>query len=325
MDVPGLGALDEPVSLTEDTQGGDGCFRVGREGVQQILKTRDGKVDFIVYQDKTLAYVHSHMGQPALYPVQEVEIRKPIKAVLMDLDGTSVKSERFWVWVIEQTTAALLGDPSFRLQEEDVPHIMGHSVVEHLQYCIQKYCPQRTLAQARQIYFRITKRELLAIEQGRGRVDAFEPADGLRELLLELKARRIKIGLVTSGIREKAWPEIKAVFDLMQLGDPLQFYDAIITAGEALRPGQLGTMGELEAKPHPWLYAETARVGLHLGVEDRYSVVGIEDSGPGVVAIRLAGFPVIGVEDGNIRECGVRSLLSHSCRDLYQVANVLFD
>ena len=37
----------------------------------------------------------------------------------MDLDGTSVHSEPFWVWIIEQTTASLLGDPGFRLEESD--------------------------------------------------------------------------------------------------------------------------------------------------------------------------------------------------------------
>ncbi|MCK7505387.1 MAG: hypothetical protein MZV70_15775 [Desulfobacterales bacterium] len=38
-----------------------------------------------------------------------------MRAVLMDLDGTTVRSEPFWVWMIEQTTASLLGDPAFTL------------------------------------------------------------------------------------------------------------------------------------------------------------------------------------------------------------------
>ena len=46
------------------------------------------------------------------------------------------------------------------------------------------------------------------------------------------------------------------------MGNPLDFYDAIITAGDRLTKGQTGTLGELAPKPHPWLYAETAYVGL---------------------------------------------------------------
>lgn len=53
------------------------------------------------------------------------------------------------------------------------------------------------------------------------------------------------------------------------MGDPRDFYDAIITAGFPLRKGEAGTLGELSPKPHPWLYAETARVGLGLSFEDR--------------------------------------------------------
>jgi len=322
---PGLGRLGEPLSLVEKTSGGSGLFHVGQEGVRTILASQDGRADFIVYDDKTLAYVYSQFGHSAIYPVREADLKKPVKAVLMDLDGTSVKSEHFWVWIIEQTTARLLQDPNFRLEESDLPHVMGHSVVEHLKYCISKYCPQKTVTEARSIYFSITKQELKAIENGDGKMDAFQPAVGLKEFLLELKLRKIKIGLVTSGLREKAWPEIKAVFAVMQLGDPLEFYDAIITAGSALRKGQTGTLGELEAKPHPWLYAETAAVGLGIPWDEYDSVVGIEDSGAGVLSIRLAGFPTIGVAGGNIEASGTRSLLHAYCQDLKQVGQIIFD
>ena len=49
------------------------------------------------------------MGYPAYYPVEPVKVEKPVKAVLMDLDGTSVRSESFWIWIIQLTTASLLG------------------------------------------------------------------------------------------------------------------------------------------------------------------------------------------------------------------------
>ena len=143
----------------------------------------------------------------------------------------SVRSEEFWIWIIQLCTASLLGDQKFKLEQEDVPYVSGHSVSEHLEYCVRKYCPDKTIEQARKYYFEHTFREMQKIIEGRGRVNAFVPTPGLKEFLLELKRRKIKIGLVTSGLYEKAWPENLSAFLTLKLGDPREFYDAIITAG----------------------------------------------------------------------------------------------
>ena len=116
----------------------------------------------------------------------------------------------------------------------------------------------------------------------------------------------VKIGLVTSGLYQKAWPEILNAFQTLGMGDPKDFYDAIITAGTAIRKGQAGTLGEIEAKPHPWLYAETA---MALGVDDKSKIVGIEDSAAGVMSIRLAGFAALGVAGGNLAPSGMLPFL----------------
>ncbi len=319
-----MNALPEDVSgLIDRACGGDGRFCVGKNGVRRILCTADDKVDFVCYGDRTDAYVRSKMGYPAIYPLEPARIEHPVKAVLMDLDGTSVHSEHFWVWVIEQTTAGLLKDSGFRLAPEDAPFVSGHSVSEHLRYCIDKYCPGRTVEEARRIYFEITHREMKAIEQGRGRGDAFTPSPGLKDFLLALKDRGIRVGVVSSGLYEKAWPELLAAFRALGLGDPCEFYDAIVTAGFTIRKGQAGTLGELEAKPHPWLYAEAARVGLGIPFEERHHVVGIEDSGAGVVAIRLAGFAAIGMAGGNIEASGTRCLCERCCSDLGEALSVI--
>lgn len=294
--------------LLASSQCSDGRFRVGENGVVSITRTGDGKVEFINFERHALAYVNSSMGYPAYYPLHPVQFRKPVRAVLMDLDGTSVRSEDFWIWIIQQTTASLLGNPRFEFDQSDLPFVSGHSVSEHLSYCLGKYCPGKTLEEARRLYFEHTHREMREILEGRGRENAFKPAPGLREFLLELKGMGVKIGLVTSGLYEKAWPEIVSAFRAMDMGDPRQFYDAIITAGYALRRGEVGTLGELAPKPHPWLYAETCRVGLGIPFEERHSVVGIEDSGAGVCAIRLAGFLTIGLSGGNIVESGTRGV-----------------
>ncbi len=321
--IPDLGVFGPESGLQPLAACSDGRFRPGHDGVVSVTATGDGKVEFIAFADHTLAYVRSALGYPAYYPVRPVALERPVQAVLMDLDGTSVRSERFWIWIIEQTTASLLGDPRFTLEEADLPFVSGHSVSEHLQYCIQKYCPGQTVEAARALYFEHTRREMAAILEGHGRADAFVPAPGLKEFLLALKARGIKIGLVTSGLYEKAYPEIVAAFRALGLGDPAAFYDAIITAGFPLRRGEVGTLGELSPKPHPWLYAETARVGLGIPFAARNSVLGIEDSGAGVCAIRLAGFPTVGLAGGNIIESGTRALCDFYCESLAEVLRLI--
>ncbi len=321
--LPGLGT-GPGNGLEVITHCSDGRFTAGKGGVQVVLRTADRKVEFVGFEDHSLAYVNSAMGYPAYYPLHPVAVRKPIKAVLMDLDGTSVHSEAFWIWIIEQTTASLLGDPGFELEHADLPHVSGHSVSEHLQYCIDKYCPAKTVEEARTFYFEHTHREMAEIMAGRGKTDAFTPAPGLKPFLLSLKDAGIKIGLVTSGLYEKAWPEILSAFRQLDLGDPLEFYDAVITAGFPMRQGvEAGTLGELSPKPHPWLYAEVCRVGLGIPFEERHHVVGLEDSGAGVCSIRLAGFAAIGVSGGNIEQSGTRPLCSHWCESFEEVASVV--
>ena len=199
----------------------------------------------------------------------------------------------------------------------------GFSVSEHLQYCIRKYCPDKPLEDARRFYFEHTHREMREILEGRGRADAFVPARGVKEFLLALKRDGIRIGVVTSGLHEKAWPELVAAFRTMGLGDPRAFYDAIVTAGFPMRAGEAGTLGELSPKPHPWLYAEVCRVGLGMPFSERHHVVGIEDSGAGVCAIRLAGFTTIGMAGGNIAGSGTRPLCQHYCDSLDEALAII--
>jgi beta-phosphoglucomutase-like phosphatase (HAD superfamily) len=296
--------------LIELQSGGCGLWQAGNDGVKRILALADRKVEFIEFENKTLAYVKSEMGHPAMYDFRKAEFDGPAEAVLMDLDGTTVLSEPFWMRVIERTVAELAEDAGFMLDADDEPHVSGHSVSEHLQYCVQKYCPGKTVGEARAIYYKIADREMEAISRGCGRQGAFLPAPGLRDFLLALKAHGIKVGLVTSGTYRKAWPEIAMAFGAIGMGNPLDFYDAIITAGQPFGKAQTGSIAELAAKPHPWLYAETARIGLGIAPEKRSKVIGIEDSAAGVVALRLAGFAAIGVNGGNIAKSGADALTS---------------
>lgn len=310
---PGIGKIGQMIALSSSETG---SFTAGKDGVKAIFTPLDRKVEFIVFEDKTLCNVKSALGYPAIYQVPEASYEGPATAILMDLDGTSVRSESFWVWIIEQSIAKLMKEPHFTLQAEDEPYVSGHSVSEHLQYCIDKYCPGKGLEDARRYYFETTEYEMKEILEGRGKAGAFEPAHGLKEFLTEVKGHGIRIGLVTSGLYTKAMPEIISAFRTLGMGDPLEFYDAIITAGQTFSRTQTGTIGELAPKPHPWLYSETAKVGLGIAGEEKGSVLGFEDSSAGVVSIRLAGFQAVGVAGGNIASGGVQSLCMETVSEL---------
>ena len=298
-------------------------FEKGKDGVKRILTPDDKKIDIIEFDDKKLCYVKSSMGYPAIYPMYETRFEKKAEAILMDLDGTSVHSESFWMYIIEETIKKLMGKNDFVREKEDEPFISGHSVSEHLQYMIDKYYPQGSLELARQYYFEITNYEMNEIMKGRGKQDAFTPAPNLKEFLTTVKNEGIKIGLVTSGLYEKAMPEIISAFRQLNMGDPVDFYDSIITAGRALRKGQTGTLGELAPKPHPWLYAETARVGLGIPYEKRHKMIGIEDSSAGVVSIKLSGMSCVGISGGNIEKAGVSELCDYKIDNLMQMLDII--
>jgi len=321
--IPGIGPISRESGMIPLNASDDGRFQVGRDGVVSITATADRKVEFVAFTSHTLAHVTSALGCAAYYPVCPVEIRKPVTAVVMDLDGTTVRSEDFWIRMIQMSVASLLGDPGFKLEKTDLPFVSGHSVSEHLHYCIDKYCRGRTLAEARHHYFEHTHREMRNVLEGHNKPDAFRPSPGLKDFLLELKAGGVRVALVTSGLYEKAWPEITSAFRAMDMGDPKDFYDAIVTAGFAIRKGEVGTLGELSPKPHPWLYLEACRVGLGIPFADSASVIGIEDSGAGVCSIRLAGLPAIGITGGNIIESGTKALCHHYCTTFEDVLAIM--
>ena len=309
--IPDLGDIGPNSGFRQLEITEDGKYQIGKLGVVDIVATGDNKVEFVSFGSHTLACVKSAIAFPVYYPVYPVTLKRPLKAVLMDLDGTTVRSEEFWIWIIQMSIASLTGNPKFEFEEADMPFVSGHSVSEHLQYCIDKYCPGKPLEEARNYYFEHTHREMEEIMQGRGKDGAFTPTVGVKDFLLELKSMGVKIGLVTSGLYEKAYPEIVSAFKTLNMGDPKEFYDAIISAGFPLRKGSVGTLGELSPKPHPWLYSETSIVGLGIGFGERDSVLGIEDSGAGACSVRLAGYTTIGISGGNIVESGTKAVCNY--------------
>ena len=259
-------------------------------------------------------------GVCATYPLTPAMFEPKAKALLMDLDGTTVQSEEFWIYLIEKTVKTLLKNEKFSFVEEDIPYVSGFSTIEHLTYAMKKYHVACDIAMANATYHAIAEYELKEILEGRGNVSAFKPRENLKEFLLDVKGKGIKIGLVTSGLDYKAIPEIVSTFRLLNMGDPLNFYDAVITGGKRKIAGVYGTLGELSVKPHPWVYSE---IGMALAGENKKNVITLEDSSSGVLSSRLAGYPVIGLSDGNIIQSGMESFCVNLTASLEEVFNLI--
>ena len=91
LEIPGLGLTLENSGLIKLGVTSDGHFRVGESGVSLILATGDLKVEFVVFNNHTLACVKSAMDYPAYYPVNPVKMKKPVQAVLLELKAHGIK------------------------------------------------------------------------------------------------------------------------------------------------------------------------------------------------------------------------------------------
>ena len=99
-------------------------------------------------------------GVKCRYEIPDTDFSAPAKVVLTDLDGTSVKSEEFWVYLIEKTARVAGKNDALRLSEEDIPFVSGFSTAQHLGYVIEKYGLPCDLATATEVYHEVAKREL---------------------------------------------------------------------------------------------------------------------------------------------------------------------
>ena len=68
--IKDLGEFDEKDGLIKTDVCSDGFFRTGKDGVIGVYATGDRKVEFICFEDRTIAYVLSAIGYPAYYPCQ---------------------------------------------------------------------------------------------------------------------------------------------------------------------------------------------------------------------------------------------------------------
>lgn len=89
-------------------QTADGDFVSGKNGVTKILTPVDRKSEFIFIGASVFVKIYSAIGGSVLYQLRKPVFQPKAEAILMDLDGTSVQSEEFWVWIIKDTLSSLL-------------------------------------------------------------------------------------------------------------------------------------------------------------------------------------------------------------------------
>jgi hypothetical protein len=119
--------------FTTINQTNDHVFTIQDSFVNRILQSLDRKVQIVECENgKVLMGVVTRDLFMAYYPIQPVEIEYPIKAVLMDLDGTTLYSENFWMYVIQETIRSISHNEYFCFSDVDIPFVSGHSVSEHL-------------------------------------------------------------------------------------------------------------------------------------------------------------------------------------------------
>ena len=70
-------------------------------------------VDFLTVDGRDYCKIEQ-CGVTAIYPFNKISTNFPVKYVLMDLDGTTVKSEEFWMYLIELTIKRFSKNDAFR-------------------------------------------------------------------------------------------------------------------------------------------------------------------------------------------------------------------
>jgi HAD superfamily hydrolase (TIGR01509 family) len=190
-----------------------------------------------------------------------------IRAVLFDLDGTLVDSER------ESSLAmarVLERDHGLPVSQEDRDYVVGHSWNEIYDHLRARHGAALRWSQEELIRRSSAEREVVIGEQG------MRIMPGAREAVRRLGARFAK-AIVTGSSRSEA---LKA---LRVLGAVEEF--PVLLASEDYEHG----------KPDPSGYLAAA---ARLAVEPPACLV-LEDSRPGIAAGRAAGMKVVAVRAGN--------------------------
>lgn len=345
-------------------------FKVGTNGVIQIIE--QNVYTFITWKDaKNKLHTDVYFKDEPLtaYPIIKRKREKPVKAVLLDLDGTCVNSEPLWIEILLRVTRKMIVkkidefktlstidgnnkiiDLNNNLKilengfpERDHSYIAGFTVEEHLNYLRTKYFPFETsTVNARKYYNDMTNSRNLKEQEDKSTefyqiidyllqkgIKPYAPKPGMALFINTLLKKGIKVGIVTSGLFYKAWPELKTTFDAenIDINNPNLYY---ITAGikpEAGHPN--GTIGDISAKPKPGIVKDIfgsiqqdfARENISIDMDN---VDYLGDSHTDTFSGLTAGVPVTGMKGGTIEIGHFESFCNKMMEDFYEYFSYLF-
>jgi len=188
-----------------------------------------------------------------------------IQAFIFDMDGVIIDSEPLHFEVDIQ----VMKDFGASITQEQLEKYVGMTNPEMWKLIREEYQLQRTVSEIIDYQLSNKIKMLTAREM--------EPIDGIRELLADLKASGIPVGIASSS------PPvfIKAVLDKFGLLDAFN----CIVSGEEVERG----------KPAPDVYLKAAEL---LGVEPASCMV-LEDARHGIAAAKAAGMQCIGFVNPN--------------------------
>lgn len=130
----------------------DNLFSKEDKEIDSIFVTNDKKIEFVRFKNSTLLMgIKSSFRSNSYYNIHDLKLKK-VKNILMDMDGTTMLSEKFWVEMLRISVVKVTKDDNFKFSDSDFPYISGHSVTEHLSYCIDKYKLKCKLFELKEIY-----------------------------------------------------------------------------------------------------------------------------------------------------------------------------
>jgi HAD superfamily hydrolase (TIGR01509 family) len=188
-----------------------------------------------------------------------MSIVKPPLAVLWDLDGTLVDSEKYWM--LAESELAL--DHGYEWSDEDGLELVGMALFNSCALIQQKL---KSSMSVEQIIDRLTA----DVQKKLSEEIIWRP--GAKSLLQELRNAGVKTALVTMSMRRMA----------LDVTENLGFdgFDVVVAGDDVSR-----------GKPHPEGYLKAAEL---LGVLPHHCIA-LEDSEPGLTAAEAAGTLAIGI------------------------------